>query len=167
MVASHLLYVHAKSPTTSSTKALHEEIAISSVSESTDHSGQRNHALGKPSTSVITDVSMGTDGSASLLILAALTLMSQGSASIRAQKGSTSDPPEGRSRVALNPVLYVDPYVHSPYKGSARWAASSVLSKLALNANLWPGLYFSTVLMMPSKYGVCFDTILMPSYSNS
>lgn len=57
--------------------------------------------------------------------------------------------------------------IHVFYKGSARCAASTVLSKLALNANLWPGLYLSTVLMIPSKYGVCLGTIRIPSYRQS
>jgi hypothetical protein len=54
--------------------------------------------------------------------------------------------------------------IHSVHSGSALWAASRVESKLALKANLWPGLYFSTVLTIPSKYGVWLGNNLIPAW---
>ena len=54
--------------------------------------------------------------------------------------------------------------IYSAHSGSALFTDSRVASRLALKANLWPGLYFSTVLMIPSKYGVWLGNNLMPAW---
>lgn len=54
--------------------------------------------------------------------------------------------------------------IYSVHSGSALCAAIKVASRLSLKANLWPGLYFSTVLTMPSKYGVWLGSNLIPAW---
>lgn len=54
--------------------------------------------------------------------------------------------------------------IYSAHSGSALFTDSRVASRLALKANLWPGLYFSTVLTMPSKYGVWLGSNLIPAW---